>query len=39
MCGGVGARRGAVVAIRTSVLMHCAMDEWWGCSFARVDSV
>ena len=30
MCGEVGGRRGVVVAIRTSVLMHCAMGFWWG---------
>ena len=31
VCGEVGGRRGVVVAIRTSVLMHCAMSFWWGC--------
>ena len=35
MCGEVGGRRGVVVAIRTSVLMHCAMVFWWG-SWLRV---
>ena len=30
VCGEVGGRRGAVVAMRMSVLMHCAMGFWWG---------
>ena len=38
MCGGVGARREAVVAMRMSVVMHCAVAFWWG-AVGCVDSV
>ena len=31
MCGEVGSLRGAVVAMRMCVVMHCAMACWWGC--------
>ena len=33
----VGSLRVAVVAIRTSVLMHWAMCFWWGCSLGALS--
>ena len=36
MCGEVGGRRGAVVAMRMCVVMHCAMACWWGSSLGAL---
>ena len=36
MCGEVGGRRGAVVAMRMCVVMHCAMAFWWGSSLGAL---
>ena len=37
VCGEVGARLGAVVAMRMCVMMHCAMAFWWGCSLGALS--
>ena len=37
MCGEVGGRRGAVVAMRMCVVMHCAMACWWGSSLGALS--
>ena len=36
MCGEVGSLRGAVVAMRMCVVMHCAMACWWGCALGAL---
>ena len=36
MCGEVGGRRGAVVAMRMCVVLHCAMAFWWGCALGAL---
>ena len=33
----VGSLRGAVVAMRMCVVMHCAMAFWWGCSLGALS--
>ena len=37
MCGEVGGRRGADVAIRMCVVLHCAMAFWWGSSLGALS--
>jgi len=36
LCGEVGSLRGAVVATRMCVVMHCAMAFWWGSSLGAL---
>ena len=37
MCGEVGSLRGVAVAMRMCVVMHCAMDFWWGCALGALS--
>ena len=37
VCGEVGGRRGAVVAMRMCVVMRCAMAFWWGSSLGALS--